>query len=360
MRSSDIVNQLATVLPSLVDDFTDQVPVSSIVQSSGVATATTNSPHGLIAGRQIIITGAQTPIEILSISRLCSIATMITQTDHDITENAGFNVQINGSDQSEFNGSFVLLKVPNRRTLKFTVSDSGPTNSTGPALLLNGSSPFNNYNGLVQITSTPSENTFQYLVPSNLYSPAEGAIIAKSNPRISASVDFERLLEAYTKQGQDKAWLFVVLGDSIADKSRKIETDSTDNIQSGNYFNQRLVQSFSLYLFLPTNEQIAARQARDRCEELLKPICNSILTYKFPSLVENNNNPLMITGHGFQTYNSAFYVHQYAFECTLQMGPTDVFIPDIDVAFRDISIDMGISHGSENLIASINLDEEPL
>tara|TARA_Y100000385_G_scaffold188570_1_gene194888 strand:- start:390 stop:518 length:129 start_codon:yes stop_codon:yes gene_type:complete len=42
------------------------------------------------------------------------------------------------------------------------------------------------------------------------------------------------------------------------------------------------------------------------------------------------------------------------------MGPTDVFIPDIDVAFRDISIDMGISHGSENLIASINLDEEPL
>lgn len=361
MRAQDIVTQLAVVLPTLVDDFTTQIAVSSLTRSDTTVTATTAAAHGLETGQQVNITGAQTPISITSIDRVGIVATLVTDADHDMTENAGFDVQISGANESEFNGTFKLLKVPNRRTIQFQVDDSGPTSATGSPLLLNGTNVFQSYNGLREVTATPTATTFEYEVTdSTLFTPASGTIVAKTNPRISAAVDFDRLLDAYTKQAVDEAWLFVVIGDALADKNRNIDTDSTDNLQNGNYFNQRLIQNVQLFVFLPTSAEIAGRSSRDRCEELLKPICNSILAVKFPSLVENRNNPLMINGHGAQAYSTAFYVHQYAFEATLQLGPSDIFIPADDVAFRDIDMTMGLNVGTETFNTLIDLDDEPL
>lgn len=359
MRARDIVSQLAAVLPSLVDDFTDQVSVISLTRTGTTVTAVTDLAHGLEAGDQANIVGAQTPITISSITRVGVVATLVTDADHDMTENAGFDVQIEGAAEPEFNGAFTLLRVPNRRTLKFQVADSGPLSATGTPLLLNGSSPLQSYNGLQAITGTPTDLSFTYEVADGtLFSPASGAISAKTAPRVSATVDFDRQLDAYTRQKNGDAWLFVVIGDALADKNRNIDTDSTDNIQSGSYFNQRLVQSIQLFVLLPASAEIAGRSARDRCEELLRPICRSILGVKFPSLVENANNPLMLTGHGLQTYNTAVYAHQYAFEATLQLGPSDIFTPSDDVAFRDVDLTQGLDIGTETFNTLIDLDDE--
>jgi hypothetical protein len=344
-----------------VDDFTDQFAVTSLTRSGTTVTATTSAPHGLSVGKQVNITGAKTPIAITSITRVGIVATLASSADHDVTENAGFDVQIEGATESEFNGTFTLLTEPNRRTLTFQVADSGPTSATGSPLLLSGSSPLQSYNGLREITAVPTTTTFEYEVTdSTLFTPASGTIVAKTSPRISAAVDFERLIDAYTKQKVDEAWLFVVMGDALADKNRNIDTDSTDNIQNGNYFNQRLIQTVQLFVFIPSSGEIAGRDARDRAEELLKPICNSILGVKFPSLVENSNNPLMLSGHGLQAYNTAFYAHQYAFEATLQLGPSDIFVPTDDVAFRDMDLTIGLDVGTETFNTLIDLDDEPL
>ena len=116
----------------------------------------------------------------------------------------------------------------------------------------------------------------------------------------------------------------------------------------------------TFYVFLPASGEIAGSDARDRCEELLNPICKSVLTAKFPSLVENDNNPLMLAGHGFEAYNSAYYVHSYTFEATLQMGDSDIYVPSDDVAFRDIGVTMGLDTGTETFTTDINLDDEQL
>ena len=360
MRANDIVNQLAKVLPTLVDDFTNQVDVSSLTRSGITVTATTATDHGLSVGNQVGIVGAQTPIT-CSITRNGILGALITDADHDITENAGFDVQVEGATESEFNGTFELVSVPNRRTIKFKMDDSGPTVATGAPLLLNGTNVFQTYNGLREVTATPTATTFEYEVDdSTLFTPASGTIKAKTLPRISSAIDIDRILESYTKQEDGDAWLFVVLGDGVANKNRNVDTDSTDNLQAGNYFNQRIIQSVSLFCIIPTKSQISGRAARDRCEELLKPICNSILGYKFPSLVENTNNPLMFSAHGLQAYNSAYYVHQYQFEATLQFGPSDIFVPSDDVAFRDVDLDMSFDHGTEDIDSLIDLDDEPL
>ncbi len=361
MRASDIVNQLAVRLPALVDDFTDQFSVTSLTRVGTTVTATTAAAHGLTTGRQVNITGAQTPITISSLTRVGIVGTMVTAADHDITTGAGFNVQIDGATEAEFNGTFTLLSAPNRRTITFQMVDSGATTATGAPLLLNGSNPFQSYNGLRAVTATPTTTTFEFEVTdSTLFTPASGTIVAKTDPRITASVAFERIVDFYTKQEVDKAYLIVVLGDAIANKNRNIDTDATDNIQRGNYFNQKLIQGVSLFLLLPVSAQIAGRKARDRAEELLSPICQSILTAKFPSLVENSNNPLMLSSHGFQDYNGAVYVHQYTFEATLQLGPSDIFEPDDDVAFRDMDLTIGLDVGTETFNTLIDLDEVPL
>lgn len=360
MKASDIVLQLATILPSEVEDFSDTVAVSSLTRTGTTVTVTTSAAHGLTVGRQVNIRGAQTPIP-CSITRAGVLGTMTTTADHDITENAGFDVQISGATEANFNGTFKLHSVPNRRIIKFIMADSGATTATGSPLLLNGSNVFQSYNGLQEVLTVPTTKTFTYAVDSStLYSPAHGTIEVRANPRISSAVDFERIVAAYTQQPTEKAWLFVVLGDAVAYRNRNLEIDAVDNIQRGNYFNQRVAQSVTLFLFLPTSAQLSGRAARDRSEELLRPICRSILTAKFPSLVENKNNPLMLVNHGYQLYNGAYYVHQYTFEATLQLGPSDIYQPSDDVAFRDIDLDMLVDNAIDPMETLIDLDDKPL
>jgi hypothetical protein len=359
MRASDIVTQLAAILPTQVEDFSDTVAVSSLASSGTTVTVTTSAAHGLTVGRQVNITGAQTPIP-CSITRSGILGTLVTTSDHDITEGAGFDVQISGAAEAAFNGTFVLHSVPNRRTIKFIMADSGATTATGSPLLLNGSNVFQSYNGIREVLMVPTATTFTYSVAASLYSPAYGTIQVRANPRISSAIDFDRIVAAYTQQPTDKAWLFVVMGDGVAYRNRNLEIDATDNIQRGNYYNQRIAQTVTLFVFVPTSAQLSGRAARDRCEELLAPICRSIVMAKFPSLVENSNNPLMLVNHGYQLYNGAYYVHQYTFEATLQLGPTDIYQPSDDVAFRDIDLDMYIDNGPDAINTLIDLDDEPL
>jgi len=363
LRASDIVNQLASSLPIYADDFTDQISVSSLTRSGTTVTVSCSANHGLSVGEQVFITGAQTPISIASLTRTGTIARIVTDSDHDITLNAGFDVQTSGFNESEFNGTFVLSNVPNRRTIDFVVADSGPTTGTGTGLLLNGSSPLQQYNGLKEVTTIVSLTDFEYEISdSSLFTPAAGTIVVKSLPRISSAISYDLIERAYTKQDSGKGWLFVVLGDAVADKNRNINTDSVDNLQVGNFFNQRLIQAVHLYLVLPAADETAGSSSRDRSEELLKPICQSILSYRFPSLVENSNNPLMITGHGAQAYTGPYYVHQYTFEATLQMGLSDIYQPDDHVAFRDISFTGKFDHGTgeDGVTADIDLDDQIL
>ncbi len=362
MRAQDFILQLSAKLPVLVDDFTTSFSVSSLTRTSTTVTATTTTAHGLSIGKSVNIVGAETPISITSIDRFGIMATLATNADHDMTEGAFTTVVISGATESEFNGTFPLLRVLNRRTVTFQVDDSGPISATGSPLLLNGSSPLQSYNGLKAVTAVPTTTTFEYEITDNtLFTPASGAITAKTRPRISGAATDERALESYTAQNTGDAWLYVVMNDAVANKSRTLEIDGTDNIERTNHFKQFISQTVSLFVFLPTSEQIAGRSSSDRAQELFQPICQSILFAKFDSLLTNGKyNALMFNEHGLHGYNKAFYIHRYTFEMQLLMGINDTIGADIDVAFRDISISQAQDVGTGVINTEIDLDDEPL
>ena len=362
MRAKDFILQLSAKLPQFVDDFTTSFSVTSLTRSGTTVTATTSLAHGLTVGKSVNIVGAQTPITISSIDRVGIIATLVTAADHDMTTKVPGTVEISGATEAEFNGTFTVIQETNRRTITFQVADSGPISATGSPLLLNGSSPLQSYNGLKRVTAVPTTTAFTYEISdSTLFTPASGTITAKTQPRISGAADDERALASYTKQKTDQAWLYVVMNDGVANKNRTLDIDGTDNVQRTQHFKQFISQTVSLLVFLPASGQISGRKARDRAEELLRPICQSILFAKFDSLLANGKyNALMFNEHGIQGYNTAFYIHRYTFEMTLLMGIDDTIGADEDVAFRDISMIQEHDVGTGILISDIDLDDEPL
>lgn len=362
MQSADIVSQLAFALPQFTDKFTTNFSITSLTRIGTTVTATTSAAHGLDVGNQVNVLGAQTPLSIATLTRAGAIGTLVTDNPHDMTENFSTEVEITDAVEAEFNGTFVLLTVPNRKTITFTMADAGPTTGTGSPLLLNGSSALQGYNGLKNVTATPTGTTFQYeITDSTLFTPASGTILARTEPRISASISEERLLDVYTRQPAADLWAFVVLEDVFASKNRNIESDATDNIQRGDQYRQQIIQPFTVYIFIPTKAQIAGREARDDAEDLFRSVCRSLLFKPFASgLFAGAQGPVQFVNHGFIHYNSAFYVHGYNFQQVVDITFKDTVGYDLDVAFRDIILNTGVSTGTEIMTANIDLDDEIL
>lgn len=362
MRTQDIIFQLSAKLPALVDDFTTSFSISSLTRSGTTVTGTTTVAHGLKINEAVNIVGAQTPIAITSITRVGIVGTLVTATDHDATAGVPVNVELEGSTESEFNGSFKVIQVKNRKTITFEIADSGPTTGTGTPLLLNASNVFKSYNGLQKVTSVPTATTFTYeLTDSTLFTPASGTITAKTRPRITGAATDERALASYTKQKSGDAWLYVVMNDGVANKSRTLDIDGGDNVQRTNHFKQFISQTVSLFVFIPTVNNIGGREARDRAEELFRPICQSILFAKFDSLLFSEKyNALMFNNHGFHNYDTALYIHRYTFEMTLLLAVEDTVGADEDFAFRDIDMTQAHDVGTGVITSDIDLDDIPL
>lgn len=363
MKISDVVLQLAATLPQLDDTFTDNASVTSLTRSGTTVTVTTAGAHNYTINQGVNIVGAQTPISVVSLTRVGTMGFVETTTDHDFTLGVTLTIEIDGATEPEFNGTFTIVGVTNRRNVIFTMVDSGPVIATGTPLVLNGSNFLSQYNGLHQITAVPTTTIFQYeITSSTLFTPASGTIISRANARIAGIVSIDRVIDSYTDQPPDKHWLFVSTENVQASKDRKILSDATDNIQKNSYFRQQIIQQLTLFLVIPTAvQQIAGAQAKDTAEDLFRSITQSILFKKFDSyLFAGKLNPLQFVAHGFQAYNTAFYIHQYSFEQVADLLFEDTVGPDEDVAFRDITLNMGLDIGTAILTADIDLDDEPL
>lgn len=364
MQASDIVNQLSVLLPLNTDKFTNELSITSLTRSGTTVTADTATPHKLAVNDAANIVGAQTPITISSLTRAGVIGTMVTAENHDFTPNFSTQAEIADAVEAEFNGTFTILTVPNRKTVTFTMADAGATVATGSPLLLNGQSALKQYNGIKQVTAISTPSQFQFEVAgSTLFTPATGTILARTKPRVSSTVSIEKIVDAYTKQAPDDLWAFVVLDDVAASKSRHIESDATDNIQRGDYYRQQTIQPFAVYVVIPSSQEIAGRIARDLAEEIFQPMCKSLLGSKFDSgLTVGKQNPVNFVSHGLAVSNSAYYIHAYNFEQTVDITFGDTIGYDLDVAFRDIQLSMGIDVGTgeDPLTANIDLDDTPI
>ena len=358
MKAEDVIKALVARLPNLTDKFCDTAAIDTITSAGLVATALVAAGHGRVDNELVTITGALSPITIVSVTRSGAFATVVTATNHDLTfsdrEIARGNVQevtLSGANEAEFNGTFELSSVIGRLTFIIVIADSGPTSATGTVLVTGASSAFAAYNGSFNITVLDA-NQFTYPVLASIPNDATGTPVLHSGHRITGAVTIERFLDAYTKHIKDHWWCVVVLGDVIASKGRQNTTDSTDQFVDGEHYQQSITQPFGVYLIAPTSHTIAARPQRDEMEDVTAFVMQSVLLAKFPSgFSALKLYRTTFTAHGFFLYNGPVYIHEITFEQNADLLFVDSVGNDPHVAFRDIELNLDPA-----LLATIDLD----
>lgn len=363
MKAEEVITQLYTELPKNTDLFSNIFTITALSQVGGLATATTATAHGLTTGDAPTIVGAVTEAPIATLTRTTTTLFVETSIDHDLTLNPRVDddqfVTIEGAVESEFNSTFKLTRVTNRRNFELLTVDSGATVATGTPIALD-IVKFG-YNGLKVVTVTGA-TTFTYAVDSTVPSPAGGTPILHAGIRVTGVVSADRIIALYTERPPTDLWAFVVLADVSASKDRNILNDATAAHVGETFRNQKLIQGFSVFVVSPADTELAARQARDLMEDVTGFLYQSLLGAKFSSGFFANQKWLVTAlGHSFQFYNTAFYIHEFAFEMLAQVLFEDSIGRPFDVAFRDINLTMTPDNvGVEPLTATIDLDEVPL
>lgn len=366
MRAADIVTQLRLLLPQRTPEFTTNIPILSLTRSGTTMTAQCQKAHEMVAGDAVVIVGAVTQISIDSLTRSGVIGQLEITTGgsgvHDLTDKIATEITISGATESEFNGTFTRLEIPNRKTVTFTMANSGATVATGSPVLENGESPLRQYDSVYSVLETPTTASFTFTQSKTDLEDPIGTIIARTKPRISAGIDPNRLAAAYTKEESGELWLFVVLGRSESSKNRQILSDAQDNIPRGTNYRQQILQPFTIYTFSTVTDEIAATEARDLAADLFRPICRSLLGKAFDSgFFVGAQGPVHFVTHDVFDYDGSVYVHSYDFEQVADLTFDDTIGPDEDVAFRNIdyTIDPNLG-GTTVLTGSIDLDETPV
>lgn len=371
MIAKDVVLALQARIPFLTDDFTESVGISSVAVAGTTATVTTSAVHGLTTGKAVTILNVVTPITIASIDRVTTVATIVTNEDHDFTlsvreKGKGIDKQviISGATEAEFNGSFKLLNVLNRKTIEVEVADSGAASATGSPIIENGINSAFGYDGFYSVTVT-STTEFTYELPKTLTidGVVDGSSKAVISYRVARAVTLERAIDAYTKQSINDDFLFVVVGDVVANKNRSTQTDATDTDVGGDFYRQQLNQQCAVYLAQNATDTVAAGKQRDKAETTAPLIFKSILLQAFNTgFTVEERSKLTFVSHGYieTGLESPVNVHEYIFEQNAELYLEDTIGAPDSVAFRDVDFTFNTQIGDEEFTTSVDLDETAL
>lgn len=374
MNGQDIVDKLAAIIPLYTDKFSGSIGITSIVPTGVTALVTTDAAHGLDDGQNVAIINADAPVQIDTgtFLRTGSQAVFETLQDHDLTLSArdvaagGKTITISGATEAEFNGTFQLINVTNRRKLIIAVTDAGPTTISGSPIVDDANGGI--FNGLFPITLIDATQ-FEYTLPVSYTLPAAVSNAkVQTSIRIASVLDIDQYLQdIYTKQLLDDHQLIIQLGDVTQSKKRNEETDASSSTVGEYSFTPMLIQPFAIYIVMNASQDLTASQLRDQVEEEFVPaIFNSVLRAKFDTGFTYSQYLATFTGHGVYGYsddngkNKAVYAHEVTFEQLTQLCREDMVGSDDNVAMRDVSYTLTTNLGTGELLADIDLDKEPI
>lgn len=363
MRARDVIAQLLTRLPLVTDKFSDTIVMASALHAEPTLTINTTGAHGLVVGNYFHLVGTKSPISITSFTRAGTVGTITFSRAHDrVLESFAPTITTQGAVESQFNGTFTILSVPTRTTMTVLMADSGPTTSTGTRVAVDADSYVRSYNRLFSVASITDEDTFTATTSiTGADAPDIAAATLRVKPRISGAVTLDRAVETYTRQGASKFWAYVVMGDVTASRGLEHKSDAVDRQLADGGFRQQVVSPFSVVVFAPATDDVAARRVRDEMSELWAPVCRSLLGSRFPSqLASSLCGEVNFVGHGMLDYQKGYYVHGFAFQAVEELGFNDTIGYNDSVAFRDVDYtmtpDLGAPQGQGKMTGTANLD----
>ncbi len=363
MKAADIVAHMMEHLPRHTDKVTTTVGITNMTVAGTIVTATTDAAHGLSVANSVLIsdTKLKTPITSLTYSGL--VASAVTSADHDLTKATGQTetCEIIGADQTDYNGTFDLLSVANRKNFTYQL-DSTPAATPATGTIFSIRDRIDGFNGGFVVTEVPDTTSFKYDLGFTPPGDAEFTSgLAHTEFRILPVITQPTAENEYTKRAsQGDYFVFVQLGDANVSRSRNTTNDQR-NSQS-RYSDKRLsiIQPVSVYAFVPSKDDLGGASIRDDIEDFAIALYKTLEGWLPPTdLSSSSEQVLNLTGHRGLAYTGSLYIHQFEFE-----GREDLDIEDsyqvLTRAFRDATITTNNSFGVSIATVTADLDEDPL
>lgn len=329
MRCNDVIAQLQAILPLYTDKFSDSLVITAMTFSGTTVTVTTEVAHKIVTDQIVFIKNTRVKNPVDALSRVGSIASCETSESIDLTDGFNQKVIMVGADQAEYNGLQAVTKVVDEENFEFSVDSGAATPATGTIFACEDRiDGFNGRFTATKISATQfSYEITEYTPIGDPYFDANSVVV--QGARISGHSHEADLERFYTEQSlSEDFWAFVVLGNVTASKSRQNDSDATFEAGPGTEFEQRMVQPFNVYVFIPSEKTIASgRYERDEAEDLRLPMFKALLGVPFPTGMISSTEQFRCVFNEDGVYdsffNGAFYVHRFTFEHTFIVSEGD-------------------------------------
>lgn len=331
MRVQEIEKHLREKLPVVYPSYSkDWAPIAAAVVSSDLMTLTAVNTYSI--DDSVIITGLlyENSISSVALNLQFNRAIIETADVHEFTEDFKPDLTISGANESEWNNTFKIVSVPGRFQIEIEISPAITTEPTGTPVVEEINLP--RYNSLFTVTNATS-STFEVATVNapdgSLVVTAGAQSIALNKINISSDVDYERILEVYTKQMTGTVWTFVVAGATSSSRSRDNKTDFDQSYQTGEKRIIHTQDSFSIFSFYPSQEFISPVAAQDSARNELKAALLKLLVGFVPSSsLTSKSNMIYYIADGIEDYNKSFYVHRYDFAVNVNITQDDTYVGD--------------------------------
>ena len=359
MKLADVTKQLQLLLPKYTELLGTVLDIVSISATTTIATITTGIIHGLSTGDAVVLSDVTTETPITGVTQDGLIFTFTTGVDHDLTfgDVDHINALLSGFTDTDWNNSFKITAVPNRRTFKVQSTNTIPT--------LNGNDI------LQEIRSDGVNGRQRAIVTSPTVFTIEGTFLASnytggrvsSKVRVAGGITLERIMEQYTEQKLTDLWAFIVMADAQVSKDRNTKNDSDASVPTGTEMRQRVMDGFELFIFQNVTEDIAATDAIDIARhDLMLPIMKSVRGAFFDSGLSGATDfRTVFISHGFVSYSRSVLVYSYQFQSLYDLTDGDTVEPLDTMAYRDTKYTHEIGgDDTTDMTVTINHDDEPL
>jgi hypothetical protein len=341
-------------LPKHTDAFSEFFNPEAISVAGGVVSVQ-KTAHGLAVGNLIVVSDAYylNPVSLIDDSG--DNVVMTTANKHDLSPNYQEEVYLTSASAPAIDGWYKLEGVPNSLTFEIaTFSQPALTD-----VVLNECREVG-INGLYTVATAPDADNFTFALSVDPLVTMDIGLGTKinSSTRISGASTIQRCINAYEQQLPSDLWGFVILGDNVINKDRYVTTDVDMEQGGGNDWNGLYISPFSFFVFVPIQDKITGREARDTIEDARPAIFKSLLGASFDTGFEHQApNSVTPRGDNAHEYRKAYYIHEFSFVQTAQIALADTNQAPQTRSWEKVTFDfINIATDNGEVIASAEID----
>lgn len=361
-----IVRHLQQYLPLFTGVFSESLTITA-AQAFGLAVTVTAPDHGLSVGRPIIVTAGgvrNAIVDAWSISE--TVTRLVLAQEHDLikpSQSGDPQTVTLGGIGAPWDGDRQIVGVASR----LEIDIANPTGETAAPVLQAGAHVLEyraaGLQGIWSVASVVDNDSFTFEVsgvPSLPTGQVDGLEIV-DGVRVAAAADIDRAEAFYTKQGQGKAWLFLIMTDVDASKDRHSQSDAKAANTPGTLGRMTMLQHFATSLFLPTTKQSSGADAQVQAYgEIFRALVAALHCFRPEASTQALPYRATTNGHGPGKYNTAYYMHVYDWEIPSVLTFEDGFTRAKTVAFRGLDADFRLRGDPRAILRlPITIEETP-